>query len=1010
MPTTVEDSGWATLHELAQEPVTGPVWLDGDAGAYLVSGGPADLFAVRRTRPGVRARRHFVARVPEFSVVPATRSIGSWRLELVGLPETEVRACARSPVAESEAAVAAALTQPDPPRELTALQQAVVTGLDHALLAIADSVRDGQAPRNSIALQPRQILSVSAGSAITGNARVWWVRAIGGVLTRNEGAAAETVADGELTLFAGRDWLVAGSDCTVEAVSTADLLSSGQLGVSLEHFGAALLTTVAARAGRERSRNEAALAARKRADAAAVAGAARSAVGVLGARLHRIEPDHDARQRLDLYRYARAVLTIVTERGPVRVRLTEPPDRRNRATTHPDAIRAICLSSGLHIREVKLPPRWWREDLGPLIGWRRHGADTPVRAVALVFKHGSYVEVDPETRSSRRIEQGPAAEFEGTATQVQVPLPIGSTLRQALTHGLAGSRADIRGTVVAGLITATLGLATPVISGILLGDLAQNGSVRGLRTFLPLLLCSAFISAGALIVQNLHVLRLEGRAEAGTQLALWDRIMRLPVRFFRSMTSGELANAVLGISFVRESISGIFVPCVGASFAILGDLTLIFVVAPILGFFALGLIAACAALVAVLGRLVIRRARSALPQEHHATALTNQLLGGITKIKLAAAEDRAFAQWSEAHTGARGILLPVRRVQAIVLAWTAVLPILGQLLFFLTLAGPLEHRVSISNFFVVNVAFSLLLGAMLVLVAASIEIVAVVPRLEILQPIISAESEQRSDLISPGDLSGDITLASVSFGYLPDDPPVIEDVSLHIRPGAFVAIVGPSGCGKSTLLRLLLGFDAPRSGSVHYDDQDLEELDVQAVRRQCGVVLQDGQLFAGSLRENISGAGNFTLEEAWEAAALAGISEDIEAFPMGMATMVPVGGGTLSVGQRQRVLIARALIHRPRILFFDEATSSLDNRTQEIVTASTKKLAATRIVIAHRLSTIIDADQIVVMDHGRIVQTGDYQSLMSDRDGLFAKLAVRQLIELPGSWSADGEFRPDQPA
>jgi hypothetical protein len=248
MPMTAEDRGWASLHELSLKPVAGrPLWLDGEARCYLVSDGPADLFAVRRTRPGVRARRHFVARVPERSVVPATRSVGTWRLELVGLPGTGVRAFDRSPIDEVEELDAAQLGGTDEATGLTGLQQAVSTGLDHALLAIADSVRDGQAPRDSVALQPRQILSVSTGSAITGNpAQVWWIRAIGGVLTRNEGADAETVADGELTLFAGRDWLVAGSDCTIEAVSTADLIGNGQLRSALEHYAGALLFTAAA--------------------------------------------------------------------------------------------------------------------------------------------------------------------------------------------------------------------------------------------------------------------------------------------------------------------------------------------------------------------------------------------------------------------------------------------------------------------------------------------------------------------------------------------------------------------------------------------------------------------------------------------------------------------------------------------------------------------------------------------------------------------------------------------
>ncbi|MEK8104205.1 ATP-binding cassette domain-containing protein [Micromonospora sp. M12] len=239
------------------------------------------------------------------------------------------------------------------------------------------------------------------------------------------------------------------------------------------------------------------------------------------------------------------------------------------------------------------------------------------------------------------------------------------------------------------------------------------------------------------------------------------------------------------------------------------------------------------------------------------------------------------------------------------------LPIAGQLVLFAVLMGPLSGRVAPADFFVLNVGFAMLLGALLVLVSAGVEVIAAVPRLGSLRDILRADPEARPDRVDPGELRGEVALHRLTFAYQPDDPPVLVDIDLHIRPGEFVAIVGPSGCGKSTLLRLLLGFERQQQGAVLYDGQDLSELDVHAVRRQCGVVLQDGQLFAGSVRDNICGAGSFPLDQVWEAARMAGLAEDLEALPMGMSTMVPFGGGTLSVGQRQRVLIARALAPCP---------------------------------------------------------------------------------------------------
>jgi ATP-binding cassette subfamily C protein len=221
-------------------------------------------------------------------------------------------------------------------------------------------------------------------------------------------------------------------------------------------------------------------------------------------------------------------------------------------------------------------------------------------------------------------------------------------------------------------------------------------------------------------------------------------------------------------------------------------------------------------------------------------------------------------------------------------------------------------------------------------------------------------------------------------------PLVLRDLSIAIRAGEFVALVGPSGCGKSTLFRLLLGFERLESGAIHFGGQDLAGLNPQSVRRQIGVVLQNGQLQTGDIFENISGARNLTLDDAWAAARLAGLEEDIRAMPMGMHTVISEGGGGLSGGQRQRLMIARAIASRPRILLFDEATSALDNHTQSQVSRSLESLNTTRIVIAHRLSTIVNADRIYALEAGRVVETGTYQQLI-EQDGLFAKLARRQL-------------------
>jgi ABC-type bacteriocin/lantibiotic exporter with double-glycine peptidase domain len=245
-------------------------------------------------------------------------------------------------------------------------------------------------------------------------------------------------------------------------------------------------------------------------------------------------------------------------------------------------------------------------------------------------------------------------------------------------------------------------------------------------------------------------------------------------------------------------------------------------------------------------------------------------------------------------------------------------------------------------------------------------------------------------LPDPGELRGRVEIHHVYFRYDPDGPLVLDDVSLRAEPGEFIAIVGPSGAGKSSLLRQLLGFEETESGSVFFDDHDLAGLNVQAVRHQMGVVLQNGRLMSGTVYQNIAGVSQLTMDQAWEAARMAGLDRDIEMMPMGMFTFLGDGASTISGGQRQRLMIARAIAPRPRILLFDEATSALDNRTQAIVSASLENLKATRIVIAHRLSTIINADRIYVLEAGRIAQSGTYAELMEQK-GPFRELARRQI-------------------
>jgi ABC-type bacteriocin/lantibiotic exporter with double-glycine peptidase domain len=266
-----------------------------------------------------------------------------------------------------------------------------------------------------------------------------------------------------------------------------------------------------------------------------------------------------------------------------------------------------------------------------------------------------------------------------------------------------------------------------------------------------------------------------------------------------------------------------------------------------------------------------------------------------------------------------------------------------------------------------------------------------IPHITRMRPLVTAEVELADDRKPPGALSGAVEFSRVTFRYIANGPLVIDNMTLRIAPGEYVALVGPSGSGKSSLFRLLLGFEKPEMGAIFFDGKALDSLDVSAVRRQLGVVLQNGRLATGSIFENICGGQPLPLDQAWTAARMAGLDTDIKKMPMGMHTVIAEGVNTLSGGQRQRIMIARAVARRPRILLFDEATSSLDNRSQSIVSESLGALNVTRLVIAHRLSTVRQADRIIVLSQGKVQQSGTFDEL-SEAKGLFAEFARRQML------------------
>lgn len=653
-----------------------------------------------------------------------------------------------------------------------------------------------------------------------------------------------------------------------------------------------------------------------------------------------------------------------------------------------DPVERIALASRIRTRVVGLGGRWWRENCGPLVG-RREKDGTPV---ALLWRRGGYEAVEPATGRRERVSRANQAAFEPHAVMLYRPLPEGRVgLPALLRFSVRGTLPELRSLMLGGLVAVVLGALVPVATGQVLGRYVPQGETGLIVQTGLALVATAVVAAVFMLLQNTSLLRMEGRIEATVQPAVWDRLLRLPATFFAGRSTGELAGAAMGISAMRRVLSGIGPVCVQAGAVGVVSFVLLLVHSVPLAMAALGMLAVIAVVFLGLGLWQLRYERRLNTLGHRLGNQAFQTLRGLPKLRVAAAESFAYAAWAREFARTRDLQQRIGRTQNVSTVLGAVCLPLCTLVMFVLLAGPARGAMSASEFLTFSTALTMLLSSVTQVTGALVSAAAVLPMFEQIRPLLRETPEVDRSSTRPGELTGAVEAKNLSYRYADDGPLVLDDVSLRIGPGEFVAVVGASGCGKSTLLRLLIGFDRPVSGSVLYDGQDLAALDRAAVRRQCGVVLQHAQPLTGSILDCIRGTGTFSPEEAWEAAAMAGLAADIEAMPMGMHTILSDGGGTVSGGQRQRLMIAQALIRKPRILFLDEATSALDNEAQRVVTESTRALRATRLVIAHRLSTVMDADRVIVMADGRIVQQGPPAELLADTAGLFHGLVRRQL-------------------
>jgi ATP-binding cassette subfamily C protein len=677
-----------------------------------------------------------------------------------------------------------------------------------------------------------------------------------------------------------------------------------------------------------------------------------------------------------------------------------------------ESIEEAAKAAGLRARRVLLETGWWKTEGGPMLariadrrGAARAGDAAPeatgwVAIVPRFFRGYTLVAVAPDGGTlTWQVDDAIAARLVPFAHGLHRAFPERAVrARDLLRIGLGRDPRDTAIVLALGLLAALIGLLTPIATGRLIDRAIPAGATTTIGQIIFGLAVAGLAVVAMDMVRSIAALRFDGKAAVATQAAILDRIVSAPSRFFRAFTSGDLAQRLNGIHTVQRTMTASIVGVVIASLFVVANLALMLWYSAALAAVSMAVVAAAVALSIAIGLVRVRLGRRIEALDGRIGALSFEYLSGIAKLRASAAEPRAYANWSRLYgdrqrvsttsatwanfeTVVLSFLQPAATVLVLFLAWRLATSSEGV---------AARGAISTGTFIAFQAALFALLAGVQSIVGIGLGLLHLKPLWERARPILEVlpEDHRGRGTSLRHNPRGAIALKNVGFAY-PGGPEVLKGIDLDIRAGEYLAVVGPSGSGKSTLVRLLLGFEAPDRGSVLYDGTDLETLDLSYLRRHIGTVLQGGKLWAGDLYTNIVGAAHLPVEAAWDAARAAGLAEDIEAMPMGMYTLVSEGMSTLSGGQRQRVLIARALVSAPRVLLLDEATSALDNLSQARVLEGLSRLDATRLVIAHRLSSVRDADRIVVLDRGRIVQEGTFPELAAS-PGLFQAMLARQ--------------------
>lgn len=697
----------------------------------------------------------------------------------------------------------------------------------------------------------------------------------------------------------------------------------------------------------------------------------------------------------DLGQPVKAIIRLVANHmGMEPTNLFIPTDIYNRLDPL-TRLRRLAEKARIRLRLVNLSEGWERTDSGVLVGY--YGEEKEIVGL-LPEGSGGYRLYRPNEPVGLPVTGEVAANLHGDAFVCYPGLPadrldatqaFGAILRAVWSR-------DWRTICLVSFLGGLIPLAMPLITKSIFSSIIPINDRQALGTLTQMMLVAGFVSVVFSFVRAVACVRMKTRVGQALEAALWSRLLSLPAKFFRNYQVGDLFNRMQGATQLANVFDNSLVTAVFGFSSCFWSILLMLYYSVRLSLYTFAVWAAYLLVIGFVYRRTLTYQRRAVNAANRTTARVLEILNGLPVFKLRGAEEQAFFLWAKLFGEGWKWNLALRRLSNRIAMINVAQPIILNMLVFFVVTGMFQNPQGLpsgmdyATFLAFQTLFAGVNAGLVQFVPVISTIFSMAPQVENLKPILDAEPEVTRNKIEAGLLTGLVEVENLQFAYATGAPLVLKDVSFTVEPGQSVALVGASGCGKSTVVRLLLGFETPLQGGIYYDGQDLSALNTASVRSQIGVVLQNGQLMAGDIFTNIVGTLPLTMDDAWEAARMVGLDQDIEQMPMGMHTLISEGGGNLSGGQRQRVLIARSIVNRPRIVIMDEATSALDNITQSIVTNSLSRLKASRIIVAHRLSTIQNVDRIFVMDKGKIVEEGNYNELIA-LDGWFARLARRQL-------------------